>query len=245
MANNRLWDVLNKIKNIADPAAEQQLLKELINIENSVIVSFINAHGLNLTAKSQTFRENLLRSDYLLRDGSGMSIMMKVLSLPVGLNMNGTDLIPKILSQSKEIPIALLGTKEPYLTQAKARLESQGLNIIYTCDGFQSNEHYLEQLKRLPVQPKIILLGMGMPKQEALSVILKDRLAGERLIINGGAIIDFTAERFDRAPTFLRKMGCEWLYRLGKEPRRLFNRYVIGNISFLSKIPRLYFSHKK
>ena len=241
MVNHRLWDVVKKITNIVDETAEQRLLKQLIENKQSAILSFINAHGMNLASKNQAFHKTLLNSDYLLRDGSGMSLMLKVLSLPYGLNMNGTDLIPKILLHNKELPIALLGTEEPYLTQAKEKLQSQGLNIIYACDGFQNNELYIEQLKKLPIQPKIILLGMGMPKQEILSVMLKKELPSSVLIINGGAIIDFTAERFDRAPVLLRKIGCEWLYRLVKEPRRLFKRYVIGNVVFLAKIPLLYF----
>jgi UDP-N-acetyl-D-mannosaminuronic acid transferase (WecB/TagA/CpsF family) len=57
-------------------------------------------------------------------------------------------------------------------------------------------------------------------------------------LICGGAILDFKARRFTRAPRFLRLIRAEWLYRLLLEPRRLFNRYVIGIPAFLLAVAK-------
>jgi len=64
---------------------------------------------------------------------------------------------------------------------------------------------------------------------------LRDGAEHSCTIVNGGAIIDFLAERVNRAPLVWRKLGMEWLYRLIQEPKRLFNRYVIGNVVFLTR----------
>ena len=71
-----------------------------------------------------------------------------------------------------------------------------------------------------------------MPKQEAVAA----RLAASGvpcLIVCGGAILDFLGGKVARAPGWLRRLGGEWVFRLVKEPRRLFMRYVVGNPMFL------------
>jgi exopolysaccharide biosynthesis WecB/TagA/CpsF family protein len=73
---------------------------------------------------------------------------------------------------------------------------------------------------------------MGMPKQEAVAA----RLAASGvpcLIVCGGAILDFLGGKVHRAPRWMRRLGCEWVFRLMSEPKRLFTRYVLGNPMFL------------
>jgi hypothetical protein len=55
------------------------------------------------------------------------------------------------------------------------------------------------------------------------------------LIVCGGAIIDFMGGKTARAPQWMRKTGIEWVFRLLLEPRRLFQRYVVGNPVFLAR----------
>ena len=88
-------------------------------------------------------------------------------------------------------------------------------------------------------RPELIVLGMGMPRQEEMAVILRASLGFPCLIVCGGAIIDFLGGKTRRAPMWMRGLGLEWLFRLGLEPRRLFQRYVIGNPLFLARALRL------
>ena len=78
----------------------------------------------------------------------------------------------------------------------------------------------------------IIVLAMGMPKQEKIAALLKANSSVSAIVICGGAILDFQANRYARAPLIFRKIGMEWLYRLYKEPGRMFSRYVIGGPIF-------------
>jgi len=84
-----------------------------------------------------------------------------------------------------------------------------------------------------------VVLGMGMPKQETVAQQLRAAVSGPILIINGGAVLDFLADRFQRAPPLLRSLGLEWLFRLLLEPRRLWRRYIVGNIVFLARAASL------
>jgi len=70
-------------------------------------------------------------------------------------------------------------------------------------------------------------------------MMIREHLDGPMLVVNGGAILDFLAGRFPRAPKWMRTLGLEWLFRLVREPGRLFQRYVIGNGVFLWRAMRL------
>jgi alpha-1,3-mannosyltransferase len=76
---------------------------------------------------------------------------------------------------------------------------------------------------------------MGNPKQE---IWLMDNLAatGCKLGFGVGALFNFMAGEVPRASLWMQRNGLEWLYRLYKEPRRLWNRYVYGNPQFLLRV---------
>jgi exopolysaccharide biosynthesis WecB/TagA/CpsF family protein len=155
------------------------------------------------------------------------------------LNLNGTDLIPKILGHCGGKTIALFGTQDPYLGRARAVVASRiapGVRCI-TAHGFLETASYVRLAS--VHRPGVIVLGMGMPKQEEVAVALRAAVGFPCLIICGGAIIDFLGEKTTRAPGWMRRAGCEWLYRLALEPRRLFRRYVIGNPVFIARALKL------
>jgi N-acetylglucosaminyldiphosphoundecaprenol N-acetyl-beta-D-mannosaminyltransferase len=73
----------------------------------------------------------------------------------------------------------------------------------------------------------IIWVGLGAPKQERWMAEHRDRLDAA-ILIGVGAAFDFHTNRMDRAPLWMQRSGLEWSYRLAKEPRRLWRRYVLG-----------------
>lgn len=145
--------------------------------------------------------------------------------------MNGTDFIPRLMAAYRGRKVAFWGTRQPYLNQAVQRCETEfGVVPVSVHDGFASLETYLQLAREQ--QPELIVLGMGMPKQEAVAARLA-AVGGPCLIVCGGAILDFLGGKVSRAPPWLRRLGGEWAYRLLREPKRLFMRYVVGNPLFL------------
>jgi exopolysaccharide biosynthesis WecB/TagA/CpsF family protein len=211
----------------ADP---DKLINEM-NAERNYVVSFVNAHAMNTACQNPVFFQTLRSADLLLRDGAGTLILLKAIGKEPGLNMNGTDFIPKVLLASRHVPIALCGSTAQTAAAAAAWLNQNGVHRVTHCDGFQPPEFYLQMLKGQ--RPRIVVLGMGMPKQELLSAMIAQELPGPMLIMNGGAILDFMAHRFRRAPWVMRRLGLEWLFRLLLEPNRLWRRYLLGNFVFL------------
>ena len=193
-------------------------------------VGFLNQHGVNLALKNSTIHHSFTALDVLLRDGIGVKLAMKRFRKAYGANLNGTDLIPKIIQKSAPLNsrFYIFGTQTPWLELGAEKLLNGEMATL--ANGYQDEEYYLNLLKTFDNADefKIIVLAMGMPKQESLALQIKEQIQGQGIVICGGAIIDFEAGRFARAPKWVQKLSLEWLFRLLKEPKRLFNRYVIG-----------------
>jgi N-acetylglucosaminyldiphosphoundecaprenol N-acetyl-beta-D-mannosaminyltransferase len=228
------FELHQRIHCIPDAQAHDALLEELKHPSRPYIVSFVNAHAANLGWNTPAMLESLLRSDLLLRDGIGVKLGLKAFGRPYGLNMNGTDFIPKIARAYKGRRAALFGTRSPWLDTARQKLEAEGLVVVACHDGFSPPEKYLELAEE--TKPELIILAMGMPKQEDIAVRLRERLSHPVLIVNGGAILDFLGGKVTRAPELMRKIGMEWLYRLYLEPKRLARRYLLGIPVFFSHV---------
>jgi exopolysaccharide biosynthesis WecB/TagA/CpsF family protein len=230
------WQELVKgIVRVHSARGQEQLIESLARPDRPTVLAFVNAHAMNSAAVSAPFFEALMSADLLLRDGAGMSILMKLLNQPPGLNLNGTDLIPKVLRSYAGRPIALFGTQDPYLARAQAAVVSR-IALHSPCvvaHGFLDTPNYVRLASAH--RPSVIVLGMGMPRQEEVAAVLRAALGHPCLIVCGGAIIDFLGGKTSRAPALLRGAGLEWAYRLALEPKRLFRRYVIGNPLFISR----------
>lgn len=91
-------------------------------------------------------------------------------------------------------------------------------------------------------RPDLVWVGLSTPKQERWMAEHVGRLSASALL-GVGAAFDIHAERVSQAPPWMQRRGLEWLYRLAKEPRRLWRRYLTNNprfvLAILRKPPRL------
>lgn len=226
--------LVQKTKIIPNVSEKEAVMESLQGVREPFVLSFVNVNALNLANRDHGFFEDILNSDLLLRDGFGVEILMRLFGRNPGLNMNGTDLIPEIVRSSAGKKIFLCGTELRFANEARRVIEESGGTVIGCIDGFQNFSFYLDEIGR--AKPDVVVLAMGMPKQERLAIQLKSKLNHPCLIVNGGAILDFYAGRYPRAPLWMRRIRCEWVYRFMKEPRRLWRRYLVGNTVFLSRV---------
>jgi len=236
MPNPRdVLELIERMRCVSSDAERRALLASLGAVERPTVLSFLNAHGVNVCMGSAPALAAFRSSDILLRDGVGLQVALPMLGLPTGLNMNGTDFIPLLLRTLSARKVAIYGTATPWLDRARAVLETNTPHQYSDLQhGFHPVEHYVEQAKAS--RPDVILLAMGMPRQEEVATLLKRSLDHPVLIINGGAIVDFLAGRFKRAPEAVQRSGLEWAFRLAQEPKRLFHRYCTGAFGFARTI---------
>ncbi len=219
---------------VADEAAEAQLLRRLARPSRAMVVSFVNQHAVNLAWSRPDFAATLRGADVLLRDGVGVEVCLKATGRASGRNMNGTDFIPKLARAYAGRKVALFGTAKPWTEQAAAALGRMGCEVVSAMDGFRPADDYVAEVSR--TGPALVILAMGMPKQEQVAAVIAASAPGPMVIVNGGAIADMLAGRFPRAPRPVRAMRLEWLYRLAAEPRRLAGRYLNGGAAFAWRV---------
>lgn len=206
-------------------------------------IYFINAHCFNMSKDDKDYCTALEQCDLLLNDGIGIRIAAKLEGIELKENMNGTDFIPKVMELSAQTGegVYLLGAEPGVAETASANLQERmpNLDVRGTHHGFFSaadEDRVIESINSSGAS--VLVVGLGVPAQEKWIERNKNRMPNVRILLAGGAIIDFTAGKVKRAPRFMQKVGLEWLFRLLQEPKRLFGRYVIGNLRFLGLVAR-------
>lgn len=231
---DRFASVHEAVASILDERAERSMLDAVVSPDDPFVLSFLNAHAANLVWRDKHFSDAITSSDVILRDGIGVRIGLSMRCRPAGLNMNGTDFIPRVMELYRGRTIALFGTRDPWLRAAASHASASGLVVVATEEGFSSNSRYIQMARES--RPALIILGMGMPKQEGIAIQLRAALDYPVLIVNGGAILDFLAGKKPRAPAFFRDHGSEWTFRLAMEPKRLARRYLVGNPTYVFRL---------
>jgi len=198
----------------------------------------INPEMIALGEKNEEFCEILKTADLVIPDGFGVKLGLKI----KGINQEripGIEFAKKLIEYCAEngLPIALLGAKEDTLQDAAQNLlkEFPKLNIAYKRNGYFNSEEekgIVEELKA--VSPKLVLVALGVPKQEVFIKNIKAEFNNTMFVGVGGSF-DVWSGRVKRAPVIFRKIGCEWLWRLIKEPSR-FNRMFPTLPLFLFKV---------
>jgi len=203
-------------------------------------IYFVYANCLNVAYSDPEFRETLNRADLILNDGLGLEIAGRVLGKPFPENLCGTDFLPRVLERAGKLgkSVFLLGGKPGIVESCGERLarEIPGIKLAGVQSGYFTDESLVADSIRA-ARPDLLLVGMGVPIQEKLI----DRWISVlpiRLAIGVGAFLDFYSGSVPRAPLWVRRRRMEWLFRLIREPRRLWRRYLLGNLAFLLRLLR-------
>jgi len=202
-------------------------------------VAFLNAHGANIARKDKRFF-SCLRKCTVLNDGVGLDIAsMWLYGSRFPENLNGTDFTINYLAQTRHsYRIFLLGARRRVVIQAAVRLAARvgRHRIVGYHDGYFDAGTFSDtaaEIRRSGAD--LLLVALGNPKQELLIAEYLEE-TGCKIAFGVGALFDFVSGSIPRAPLWLRKCGLEWLFRLMLEPRRLWKRYVVGNIQFLAGV---------
>ena len=202
-----------------DGAIERALELEKENKVSQVVT--INPEMFDCAKIDSEFAEILNNAEMVIPDGVGVKIGLKILGKTVD-RIAGIDFARRMLEKSAEnnFPVAIIGAKPEVIQLAKENLEKEieGVNIVYTHDGyFSDDEQILNELKECGA--RLILVALGSPKQEKF--ISKARnILPFGLMVGVGGSFDVWSGTVERAPEIYQKLGIEWLYRTVKQPER-------------------------
>jgi N-acetylglucosaminyldiphosphoundecaprenol N-acetyl-beta-D-mannosaminyltransferase len=225
-------------------------VNELINyvtdsakLVKKTVVGNVNVRAMNFAFEIPWYRDFLNKADLVFCDGFGVLL---------GAKMNGHALCSchrmtcpdyiedlALACEREGVSLFLLAGKPGVVDQAIAQLTTlaptlriQGHHGYFTKSGAE-NDAVITRINRF--QPDVLYIGFGMPVQERWIIDNIDHVDA-RVFLPLGACLDFYTGTVYRGPQFLTDLGFEWLTRLVTEPTRLWERYIVGNPLFLSRV---------
>jgi N-acetylglucosaminyldiphosphoundecaprenol N-acetyl-beta-D-mannosaminyltransferase len=217
---------------------------ETIRSGRKAVISNVNVHAINIAVETAWFREFINRSQVVFCDGFGVKWAARFLYGRELQRFTPPDWFDPLADgcARQSFSMFFLGTRQDVIERAAAVLTKKypALNIVGVHHGFfeknpasSGNQDVLDAINR--VCPDILVVGFGMPMQEKWILDNWDQLQVQ-VAIPVGAFFDYLAGEVVRAPRWMTDHGLEWLGRLLIEPRRLWKRYVFGNLRFLGRI---------
>lgn len=193
--------------------------------------------------QDREFYELLDQFDVVTCDSQIMYFATHWLGTPVRERVSGSDYFPRFYTRyagDPSVTVFLCGGKPGIAEKARANINAKvGREIVVGTDSpafdFDRNPAEIERMIAAinTSGATVCLVGLAGGRQEKFIMKYRDRMPGVKLWLPLGGTIDYESGTFDRPPSWITEWGFEWLYRLAKEPRARFHRYVIHEPPFL------------
>lgn len=225
---------------LVDPAGALATIMAWARQRRPAIVDFMGVHGLTLAQRDARFAEALNRFDMVACDGQPVRwALNRWHAAGIAQRVYGPAMTIEACqaAAAQGLPVYFYGSRVEVLERLTARLSASipGLKIA----GAESPPFraLTDAEKRDTVErinssgAALVFIGLGCPKQETFAAEHRAGIRAVQLCV--GAAFDIHAGLAPMAPRWMQNAGLEWLYRLGREPRRLWRRYLVGNAQFL------------
>ena len=216
--------VLGYPVDLVDQAQALKIIEEAWRSQKGLSIVTLNAEMVIAAQNDQKLDRIIRHSHLIIADGIGVVFALG-LSGTSSKRLPGIDLAGAALNRAaaRGIKIALIGGKKTVLDSLLEVLPKlyPNLQIVFSHDGYFSEEEEELLVKAIAqAQAQLVLLALGVPKQEYLLDRLRPKLPSTVLMGVGGSF-DVWAGESKRAPKSLQRLHLEWLFRLINEPWRL------------------------
>ena len=210
----------------------------------------VNVHKVVAFRSSPQLCDIANRSGLVTADGQPIVWVSRWLNKPIKERVTGADLMGHLieLAVKKQYRVYFLGGQGEIVQRAVAFYRSKfpQLQIAGYRHGYWSDEEEASVVAGIrEARPHILFLGMSSPRKELFTNRRLDELQ-VRFVMGVGGTFDIAAGLTRRAPRWVQRLGFEWLWRVGQEPRRMWKRYLFDGIQFSQIATReLLFSRPK
>ena len=223
--------------------------------KGKLMINTINTYSYTVARRNNEFEAALNASGALLPDGQGIVLACKFIngrSKPTE-RVTGWDLFSHEMEELNRRggKCFFMGCSEKTLSTIREKAKETYPDITVETFSPPYKDTFDEDDNRLMVdainraRPDLLWIGMSAPKQEKWLAANWDRLDIDCHAGSIGAVFSFFAGTEKRAPEFWCRHGLEWLYRFIHDPRRLWPRYVTGNLRFARYLLAEKFHHAK
>jgi N-acetylglucosaminyldiphosphoundecaprenol N-acetyl-beta-D-mannosaminyltransferase len=202
-------------------------------------VTTANAQHIVLLDHDRQLRKIYDAADLVVPDGFSLLLAARLHRRFLQERITGVDMFQVLCDRAAkhDLHVFLLGglpgSADLAAQVVKRRVSALRVSTYCPPFGFEKTADGLEETARAvrAAKPDLLFVGLGAPKQEywifehALQLSIP-------VSIGVGGTFEMVAGVVPRAPRWMQNLGCEWLFRLSREPRRLWRRYLIGNAEF-------------
>lgn len=200
------------------------------------IVTFVNPHCYYLIDKYTDYKEILNKFDFVLCDGIGVSkLASNFFNMKVQRHsFDDTSLAPKVFefANNNKLRVGIVGSSSNTYIEFCQKLSEQYIDVFFIpiSNGYKDQSEIIEILKEQYYD--IIIIGMGIPRQEKLAIEIKERNCNVGIVFTCGGFLDQKCLSDKYYPYLVNKLNIRFLYRIYKEPRRLWRRYLLEYRNF-------------
>ncbi len=248
-------DTANLRENVLGCPITKQSLEDFVALAEQFIssgkphyIAVVNVAKV-IKMRSDKALEQSVQSAHLIgADGVPLIWASRLLGNGLPGRVNGTDLMYRLLERANErgYRIFFFGAKEEVLQRVvdKVRTEYPGVKIAGYHHGYYSNEEESSIVRKIrSSQADILFIAFGTPKKE-LWVKRYLSAMGVPVVHGVGGSFDVLAGVIPRAPLWRQRNGLEWLFRLLREPRRMWRRYLVTNTIFMMFFLKEWFRYR-
>lgn len=194
-------------------------------------VSLVNPHSVMMCKRDERLNAAIGRADLVLPDGIGIVLGCKILGYGRQHRVSGPNLMLHVCDAGR-----MLGFRHYFYGGARGVADRLAERLMARYPGLEvagthmppfhdlSAEEDEAEVSRInAARPDIVWIGMGAPKQEKWMAAHSGRIHATAML-GVGAAFDFHSGNVRWAPRWVRRIGCEWAYRLMLEPRRMWRR---------------------
>lgn len=200
----------------------------------------INASKIVQMEKNFKLKSIVNKCPIINADGASILLASRIMGIPLPERVTGIDLFYELLklSNKKKYKIFLFGATENVVLKVKniIKKEYPYLEIVGYRNGYFSDDDeqkIVEQIKKS--NPDMVFVAFSSPKKEYWINKYLDQM-NVSFVMGVGGSFDVIAGTTRRAPLWMQNHGLEWFFRFIQEPRRMWKRYIIGNLTFVSLI---------
>ncbi len=231
-------------------AATVALIDEAIREQRQLVHNCINANKVVLIQQDRQLKESLDEADIISADGQAVVWASRLFGSPLKERVPGIDLMEEIVRHAAEqgYKIFLFGAKEENVSKvAEIYSRKYGPDLVAGYrNGYYKPEEEAEIARQINESgAQILFVAIPSPQKEIFLKNNKHLMPQVYLMMGVGGSFDVVAGQVKRSPRWMQDNGLEWLYRLIQEPRKMWRRYLIGNIRYIMITWREYMRYKK
>jgi len=203
-------------------------VEALIQSEGHHLVVTADASGIVIAQEDQALRDIYHSASWVTADSNGVVWALGRQGIKTE-RVSGVDLADRLLalSAAKGYRVFFLGAAPGVAQAAKEKmiLKHPGCNIVGTHDGhFPESDFEFIAREIAPTKPDILLVAMGIPRQEKFIQLTKE-IIGSKVAMGVGGTLDVMSGQVKRAPILIQKLKIEWLWRTLANPKK-FKKFL-------------------